>query len=573
MGRSKQVADVVLRFASLLTKVGDAVALPEVSSSHYLIRRMFGLILIITFLFTLFFAFLIKSVDINAVKGDWAARRCAAPILFTGWLYKPADDPRSGTEFMQENFSFCVSKLMDSALATVFAPFLSVAGGTGAALGTMNEALGTIKGMLKGVTDTFSSIVGITHKRFADTIGNYVGAWHRIQFMFQRAVAAVLSTVYAGMSFLTGFLNMYDYIVKVVIIILSILVALIFFLFFALIPVMPVIFTVISVLVGAGLGSAVGGMASVFCVDPEAGVRMADGSVKALKEIRVGDVLTGRRADCSGSDLSGRLNVVEGVLVCSGEEEACVSIHGVKMSGSHRVLYEGGYILARDHPEAVSAEPLPRLVCLNTSHHDVPIVTTEGSCAGETLWVGDWEEVDDDAGRRAWLAMVNDVLNPGLSPQLCFNKEPSTVPLLSPSTLVRERTRGFIPLREVQIGDYILDAEKHYTRVQATYKGSFHADNRESFWVSDGVWVYTMDGIWTPCIYGSLKASSSASTSASALQGLNIITESGSFYIKHNGINTLVRDFTEMGKEALAESYKYLDEYIHGSVHEPVHGM
>ncbi len=535
-----------------------ATRLPEVSSSHYLIRRMFGLILIITFLFTLVFAFLIKSVDIDAVKGDWAARRCAAPILFTGWLYKPADDPRSGKEFMQENFNFCVSKLMDSALASAFAPFLGVAGGSGAALGTMNGALGNIKGMLKNATDAFSSIVGITHKRFADTIGNFVGVWHRLQFMFQRAVAAALSTVYAGMSFLTGFLNLYDFVVKVVIIILSILVALIFFLFFALIPVMPVIFTVLSVLIGAGLGSAVGGMASVFCVDPEAGVRMADGTVKALKEVKVGDVLAGRREDVSGSDISGQgLNVVEGVLICSGEEEACVSIHGVKMSGSHRVLYGGGYILAQDHPEAVPAESLPRLICLNTTQHDVPIVSTDG-----TLWVSDWEEVDDDAGRRAWLAMVNDILNPGLSPQLCMKKEPTTVPLLSPSTLVRERTRGIIPLRELKIGDYVLDAEKHYTRVLATYTGEFHADNRESFWISDGVWAYTMDGIWTPSIYGSIKES--ASLSAAPLKGLNIITESGSFYIKHNGIHTLVRDFTEMGKEAVAESYQYLDEYIHG---------
>lgn len=521
---------------------------------------MFGLILIITFLFTLVFAFLIKSVDIDAVKGDWAARRCAAPILFTGWLYKPADDPRSGTEFMQENFNFCVSKLMDSALASVFAPFLGVAGGSGAALGTMNGALGNIKGMLKNATNAFSSIVGITHKRFADTIGNFVGVWHRLQFMFQRAVAAALSTVYAGMSFLTGFLNLYDFVVKVVIIILSILVALIFFLFFALIPVMPVIFTVLSVLIGAGLGSAVGGMASVFCVDPDAGVRMADGTVKALKEVRVGDVLAERRGDVSGSNQG--LNVVEGVLVCSGEEEACVSIHRVKMSGSHRVLYGGGYILARDHPEALPAEPLPRLICLNTTHHDVPIVCTEGSCTEGTLWVSDWEEVDDDAGRRAWLAMVNDILNPGLSPQLCMKKEPTTVPLLSPSTLVREQTRGIIPLRNLQIGDYVLDAEKHYTRVLATYTGEFHADNRESFWISDGVWAYTMDGIWTPAIYGSIKES--ASLSAAPLKGLNIITESGSFYIKHNGIHTLVRDFTEMGKDAVAESYKYLDEYIHG---------
>jgi hypothetical protein len=520
---------------------------------------MLGLILIITFIFTLIFVFLIKSVDINAVKGDWSARRCAAPILFTGWLYKPADDPRSGTEFMQDNFSFCINSLMDSVLATVFAPLLGVVGGGGAALGTMNESLGHIKGMLKIATDGFSRIIGVTHKRFTDTLLNYVGAWHRIQFMFQRAVAAALSTIYAGMSFLTGFLNLYDFVVKVVIIILAILVALIFFLFFALIPVMPVIFTVISVLVGAGLGSAVGGMASVFCVDPDAPVRMADGSVKALKEVKVGDRVASRSG---GAASEAAVNTIEGVLLCSGEGETCVSIHGVRMSGSHRVLYcpvgqsNGAYILARDHPEATPVPALPQLICLNSTTHDIPIVCADGS----TLWVGDWEEVDDEAGRRAWLEMVYEVLNPGLSPQLYLKKDPTTVPLMSPHTLVRCRERGYVPLKDVQIGDYILDEERRYTRVMATYEGAFQGDNRETFWISDGVWAYTMDGIWTPAIYGSVKASSGLSSGT--VQGRQIITESGSFYIKHNGINTLVRDFTEMGKDALEHSYEYLDTYI-----------
>jgi hypothetical protein len=521
---------------------------------------MLGLILIITFIFTLIFVFLIKSVDINAVKGDWSARRCAAPVLFTGWLYKPVDDPRTGKEFMQDNFTFCINSLMDSALAAVFAPLLAVAGGGGAALGTMNEALGHIKGMLKEATDGFSRIIGITHKRFTDTLLNYVGAWHRIQFMFQRAVAATLSTIYAGMSFLTGFLNLYDFVVKVVIIILSILVALIFFLFFALIPVMPIIFTVISVLVGAGLGSAVGGMASAFCVDPDALVRMADGSVKALKEVKVGEHVASRCSEASGEAV---INTIEGVLICSGEEESCVSVHGVRMSGSHRVLYcpegqrNGTYILARDHPEALAvAEVLPKLICLNSTTHDIPIVCADGS----TLWVGDWEEVDDDAGRRAWLEMVYDILNPGLSPQLALKKEPTSVPLMSPNTIVRCRVRGYVPLKDVRIGDYILDAERHYKKVLATYEGSFQGDNRESFWISDGVWVYTMDGIWTPAIYGSVKASTGLSSGT--VEGRQIITESGSFYIKHNGINTLVRDFTEMGKDALEHSYQYLETYI-----------
>lgn len=531
---------------------------------------MFVAILIITFIFTLLFVFIIKSVDINAIKGDWATRRCAAPILFTGWLYKPADDPRTGTEFMQDNFSFCMNSLMDSVLATVFAPLLTVAGGNDAALGTMNDALSHIKGMLKSATDGFSRIIGITHKRFSDTLINYVGAWHRIQFMFQRAVSAALSTVYAGISFLTGFLNLYDFVVKVVIIILSILIALIFFLFFALIPVLPVIFTVISVLVGAGLGSAVGGMASAFCVDPEAPVRMADGSVKALKEVKVGDRVASRLGGASGKTEGGAsgktegeaaVNTIEGVLLCSGEGEACVSVHGVRMSGSHRVLHDGAYILARDHPEAVPAEGLPLLICLNSTTHDIPIVCSDGS----TLWVGDWEEVDDDAGRRAWLDMVHDVLNYGLIPDLCSKKEPTTVPLMSPSTLVREQNRGYVPLKDVRIGDYVLDEGRHYTKVLATYEGEFKGETYgETYWISDGVWFYTMDGIWTPAIYGSVKEGE-----GHIVQGRNIITESGSFYIKHNGINTLVRDFTEMGKEALEQSYEYLDTYInrqHGDV-------
>lgn len=523
---------------------------------------MFVAILIITFIFTLLFVFIIKSVDINAIKGDWATRRCAAPILFTGWLYKPADDPRTGTEFMQDNFSFCMNSLMDSVLVTVFAPLLTVAGGNNAALGTMNDALGHIKGMLKSATDGFSRIIGITHKRFSDTLINYVGAWHRIQFMFQRAVSAALSTVYAGISFLTGFLNLYDFVVKVVIIILSILIALIFFLFFALIPVLPVIFTVISVLVGAGLGSAVGGMASAFCVDPEAPVRMADGAVKALKEVKVGDRVASRLGGDTGKTKGeATVNTIEGVLLCSGEGEACVSVHGVRMSGSHRVLHDGAYILARDHPEAVPAEGLPLLICLNSTTHDIPIVCSDGS----TLWVGDWEEVDDDAGRRAWLDMVHDVLNYGLIPDLCSKKEPTTVPLMSPSTLVREQNRGYVPLKDVRIGDYVLDEGRHYTKVLATYEGEFEGETYgETYWISDGVWVYTMDSIWTPAIYGSVKEGKGR-----IVQGRNIITESGSFYIKHNGINTLVRDFTEMGKEALEKSYEYLDTYInrqHGDV-------
>ena len=505
---------------------------------------MFWAILGITFIFTLLLAFFIKTVDVLGTKADWGKRRCGIDVIFTAFLYKPADDPRSGFEFTQDNFLFCTGQIVEDVLKAAFAPFMGVAQGTAGSLGVIGDSLNYIKTIIANMTASFSKLIDVTYGRFKEVMYGFIGNWHRMTFLLQRALTITLAAVYSGISFVAGFLNLYDYVVKVVIIILSILLALIFFLFFALIPVMPVIFTVISVLVGAGF--AVGGMASGFCGDPDAVVGLADGTTRALKDCKLGMELKGAAAAAG--------NIITGILDCDATGDDCVSINGVRLSKSHRVLHKGTYILAADHPDAVAAPRSDRLICLNTTTHEVPIM---GS-GGEILWVGDWEEVDDDEGRSAWLDSVNEVLNGTAVPSL-FARKPTTVPLVSPLTIVVDALRGFVPLKDVHIGDMIMDGRGSYTKIIALYSGFINATCDEPFWISDGVWVQSYDqSEWTPATYGSVKESGGSAK----LYGLNVVTESGSYIIRHQGHNMRIRDFTEMGIESVKCSYEMLDKYV-----------
>jgi hypothetical protein len=510
-------------------------------------------IIFLVFVFTYAFVdIFIRRKAAEPGTDSWARRRCNVDVLFTAFKYKPKNDPRSKLEFMQDNFSFCIGSLIDEVFKSAMAPFMGILATNVDSLGVFSGALNNMRGLLGVVHKKFGKIMDITFNRFKTNIYNFAFIWHRLNFAFQRVMSIALSTVYMGISFVAGFMNFYDLVVNVVIIILAILLALIFLLFFILIPVMPVIFTILAVLAGAGFGAAIGGMESGFCVDPDALVRMADGSLKPLKECRVGDVLA------PGSGAVGS-NIIEGILTCDGTTEDCVRIDGIAMSKSHRVLYNGHYILAGLHPHATHmASRLPHLICLNTSHHAVPMNGMK-----ETVWVGDWEEVDTEEGRSAWIEMTYSFLNRGLDDRCLFMNKPTTPPILSPHTIVKERKKGYVTLQEITIGDIVLDGNGEWTTVLATYSGAIHGTTRgERFWYSDGVWVRGSDSdYWNTCIYGSVKMDAGAEK----LAGVNIITESGTYVIRQHGLNVLVRDFTEMGIDMVKKSYDMLDSYVGAS--------
>jgi hypothetical protein len=298
----------------------------------------------------------------------------------------------------------------------------------------------------------------------------------------------------------------------------------------------------------AGL-SAVEGADDAVCCDPEALVRMADGSTKPLKSIQIGDVLLSTNSDGH--------NRVEGVLVADARTTTLISIYGVKMSQSHSVFYKGSWILSKHHPDAVclpTTEKLRELICLNTILHEVPLVGLCGS-TNTTVLVSDWEEVSSLQGQHAWIDWVQLVLN---GAHTAVSNYPTTVPLVSEVLQVVSETRGSIPINTVTLGERI-QSKKGFTAVKGIYHGYIQCEAESPEWISDGVWVkHPVMEDWKLVGQGLKKDE----TRFEFTFGINLVTEDGDFVLNYSGNQMLVRDFTEIGLDKIDQSYEMIQTFM-----------
>lgn len=484
---------------------------------------------------------IIVNADLEGIRQNWDTRRCELPVMMAASLLKPKDVSMSGFEYTQSNFNFCMSDMATHALRGAFAPLYAVLGKQADAMTMVQTPLNGVRAMLARAKGIFETYLGEQAHKYNVIAVSMRTTWQRLIFAMGRIQAIMFSIVYMGLSANALFQNTIDFVFYVIKIFIIILISLIILLFFVLLPVLPAILGVIAVMASVGVGAA--GLAGPFCVDPNARVRMADGTLKPLQEIQCGDVLQSHDLD--------KKNIVEGVLEADANMTSLVELEGIKMSGSHRVLWKGKWILAEDHPDAKSLgiERLPRLICLNTSCHEVPIAIQNL----KTVWVGDWEEVDTPQGRRAWIEMVDILLNQG-----CFATvpQPTAVPLVSADTRVFQEHIGPVPISTIQIGDRILSNHQVATTVKAVYKGHIHVTEtpERPEWVSDGVWKWVSNKFWT-CGNGI----QSDACGEHRLEGWFLVTEDETFLVELAGKQVLVRDFTEVGASRIHETYEMLD--------------
>ena len=500
-------------------------------------------LLVTTITLTGLFAIMIASADIEEIKNNWAERRCEVPVIIASGLFKPKDDSRSSTEFAQDNFQFCVKHLADDVIKMAFAPLYGVLGEQMNAQATMSGPMNSIRGLIAQGMKTFSNLLDTQYRQYKAIFIHATKTWQHIHFAMGRIGAIVTAIVYFGISASFLVQNTMKLIMNVMLIFLGIMIAMMILIWFGLIPFLGIIITTLSVLVAADIetGGWVtgggGGMAGAFCIDPNAIVKLVDGFSKPLKDIIIGDILLGTN------------NIVTGILLVDASKESIVEIEGVRMSTSHRVLYEDEWILAKDHPLQTPVESIKELICLNTTQHSVPIESANG-----ILHVGDWEEISSEIERKEWIHWVNTTLN---KTPVKLKKYPTTVPLCSPTIKVIT-SYGYTPLHKISIGDLVL-SEKGYTKVLGIYKGTITTSQsiKSPDWISDGVWMKAHNA-WITCVFGIHTDSDGIPVS-----GICLITEAGSMYIKEsNGGIYLIRDFTEVGANTISKSYSWLDSIL-----------
>jgi hypothetical protein len=500
-------------------------------------------VLTVSFVMTAIFAVSVTALDVQEIKSNWAKRRCDLGVMVTAGLFKPSESPMSATDFAKENFNFCVGKIAEDVLKVAFAPLVGVAKQQAEAQSSFQGPMNNMRGMIQTGMNTFSDIIKEQYQRFSFGMIQFTRIWQHFQFAMGRLNAIMVSFVYIGLSLAATVENTYKFSIKVVMIILGIMIALIILLFFVLLPFIPAIIIPTTIAL-AGIGAGVAG-AGAFCIDPDALVRMADGSTKPLKEVRCGDVLAG---------FGETPNCVTGVLTTDSKGADLVSIDGITMSGSHRVKRFGTWLLAREVLEKQpAAKRLSQLICLNTTHHEVLLEGTTGH-----VTVGDWEEVSTPEGQAAWIQFVHHSLNGGHSRAL---KIPTTPPLVSGLARVYNTSLGsWVPIETIQIGDSI-QSGSGCTRVRGVYKGrvSFSSDVSTTEWISEGVWEHLKPG-WAPTKHGKEESEGPESIEH---EGMFLVTEDGMFVIRtEDHPEMVVRDFTEVGHWNMERSYGFLSYYL-----------
>ena len=467
--------------------------------------------------------FLMSFIDIQAVKENWKDRRCELDILLTAFLYKDASDERTSSDFMSENFQFCVKKTIREFIEALLAPLLLVLGKELQATEVLTQVMNGLRDMKATMMSSFQKIFNPIYQRFLHTGLAFSQNFQRFYSAMKRIGGMAVATLYMGMGLQVSIENFVAFVIKVVLIILGIIAALFILLFFSLVPFLFILITTVAVLAEGGINT--GGLGSVFCFDPATSVRLKNGTIKAIDRLSVGDIL-----EDGGS--------VEGVLRTTAMGEQMYSVNGIYVSGSHLVWDEDEWIPVKDLASATPVVWKPSfLVCLRTSTRRIVLRDSQN---GLHLF-RDWEELPLDVPEAdtLWNYLVSKILQQETEPAV-----PQEDPLCGPRCQVLLSTGERVPISMIRIGDTVY-SEKGFTKVVGIYEGRGVLSSPKS--LSDGTWIQQ-----------GLREWGHPSTKQGTLErGFHLVTQAGTFWIESDIHSGFIRDFTEVGLDNLPLTYSF----------------
>jgi len=476
------------------------------------------------------------------ITANWVKYRTDPLLLFMAFMFKPDADPRSRFQFAADNYAEVVKIFIDKVAAVALTPVYQIFGVLSESIGSATNGLAAIKSLFGDMFKKFQSIVDIFMRRFGKVGNALKNTFRQMVQALQHVWAVAVGSVYAGLSVIYTMQNVLRLMINIIVTILIVLTVLMFFFFFALWPLLPII-----ILGGYMLGemapiieSATGGdggardgasLAIAMCFAPSTRIVVEDGSNVALSDIKLGDRLA---TDAVAGE-------VEGILRFE-EPGQLYSLYGVHVSGSH-IVWEGDRpLFVKDHRDAKPSIQTNSVICLLTSHRRIPVLCP---LDGSVLSFADWEELEDEdeEALQAWYECVDAVLN-GEGKDKGKGKRSDEEAGLSGNTPVKTPD-GAKPLRDVQPGDLVLDAEGAPTRVTGvvTLRGGAKAVYRL------GQDTFLTTGCWARLRKGGRWRQVTETRKHIEPVWHHLFTASGTFSIAGDRGNIALRDFSDVGAD------------------------
>jgi hypothetical protein len=286
-----------------------------------------------------------------------------------------------------DNFNFCMGKTFHIHASSYFGSF-------GTMLGSFTGLLHIIFNGISSIRNTIASLgggIGVIFQEFTERISAFFFKLRlsaiRIKMLIGRMYAILFSVMYMGLSGITGLTTFTNT-----------------FLF---------------------------GFLNTFCFPKDTLINVQSKGLVPISSIKIGDVLLPTQS------------TVTGTFRFFSKGQPMVSIHDVIVSTNHYVEYNGEYIMADKHPDAIkignweSDEPL---YCLGTNDNKLPV---------KDLIFLDYDETDE--GDISTMQMIEQRINAGKYSSSYNFTEYS--PGIGEFTRIKMYNNEIKPANTIKIGD------------------------------------------------------------------------------------------------------------------------
>ena len=177
----------------------------------------------------------------------------------------------------------------------------------------------------------------------------------------------------------------------------------------------------------------VGGTMRFLCFDENTKIQTFEG-LKLMKDVKVGE------------RLQSNLAIITSVYHMDGANIPMYSLHGILVSGSHKVKYKTKFISVKDHPNAkLQTTPSKRLVCFNTTSHRIKLG------GHEFLDFVESDDTDFVNFKHRYIEMLYN----GSGSSTKYNEMTGIVG----TTPIELQTDRLIPVSNIQIGDVLRNGD------------------------------------------------------------------------------------------------------------------
>ena len=352
---------------------------------------------------------------IQPIVSDWNNQRCSPVVIpFAGIINKPAN--MTAFEFTGSNFVNCVTTILEDISSDAFAPIQYIMNLFIYEYNNIIAAINSIRAIFNNIRVAVENVIENVMSRILNIlipVQQFVVLMKDMLSKVNGALAGIIYTVFgAYLTLKSLFANIINLVIFILIVLAITIGAL---LIIAMIPIIGIpaeiaLVPLIAIMVIILLATLAiqGLMGDVFqlptrappnipgCFAKDTIIQKSNGEFVTIDSIQVGDELF----DSINSK-------VTGIIKFSATEQHMYNLNGVKVTGEHRVYYNGpalhgpamrgpamrddksGWIKVKNHPESKAVDDFqePYVYCLLTSSKIFRI--------DETIY-SDWDDIDED---------------------------------------------------------------------------------------------------------------------------------------------------------------------------------